>query len=345
MNIVYSNLNKIPFLKKSYSLKFLFIAFLGTHIPLIGIIIFILNSANQTFSKATVIILTLVFTLIAAISTLAILKNILSPLIISKKSLENYLQNNQLPNLPLNYLDEAGILMSLIQKTVNSLDFLIKEKQEITTLVSHNLRTPFNQINGLCELIKIDAENSAEYISQIKSIADLQLQGLAELLNQLMRNDLTAAVKVEEYEISKLIELEISNSDLQFKKKNLTLIYKKSNQPNLTSVNEKKIALVFQNLISNAIKFSFNGAKIYVETKIKNQKLEILVRDEGIGFSENYKKNIFEDARDIGRVGTENEPSVGLGLHLCKKTIEQLGGILVANSEGENKGATFSIII
>ncbi|TKC00129.1 sensor histidine kinase [Pedobacter cryophilus] len=345
MNFIYYNLNKIRFLQKSYSLKFLFIAFLGIHIPLIGVIIFILNSPNQSFSKGTIISLTLILTLIAALATLAILKNLLAPLIISKKSLEDYLTKKQLPNLPLNYLDEAGILMSLIQKTVNSLDLHIKEKQEITTLVSHNLRTPLNQIKGLCELTKIDAANSTEYINQINSIANLQLQGLTELLDQLMHNNLEASTRVEAYEIGNLIDIELNNAQLQFKKKNLTLVYKKSNRSLLTTANEKKISLVFQNLISNAIKFSFNGGKIYVETKSKDQKLEILVRDEGMGFSENYKPNLFKDARNLGRLGTENEPSVGLGLHLSKRTVEQLGGLLVGHSDGENKGATFSIII
>lgn len=77
MNYIYKSLNGNSVLKKSYSLKFLFVAFLGTHIPLIGIIIFIVSSKESVFSSSTTIILTLLFTLVAAIFTLTILNKLL----------------------------------------------------------------------------------------------------------------------------------------------------------------------------------------------------------------------------------------------------------------------------
>ncbi|MDA9555823.1 HAMP domain-containing histidine kinase, partial [Pelobium sp.] len=228
-----------------------------------------------------------------------------------------------------------------------SLDLLMKEKEEITTLVSHNLRTPLNQIRGLCDLMKVDDEheNLLIYADKISKITDAQLHTLSDLLNQLMHQNVNLQVPQHSYNLNDLILKEIGLVEIGLKNKKLELVFETAETPFFTTLNEKKIALIIQNLISNAIKFSFEGNKIFVGIKKEGNKLEIYVKDNGIGFSADYKKHLFHDARETGRRGTKDEPSVGLGLHLCKRIIHQLGGELTAHSDGENKGATFSIII
>lgn len=345
MNLIYTNLNKVGFLKKSYSLKFLFIAFLGIHIPLIGVIVYVVNNKENALSTSTIIILTLILTLIAAIITLSILRSLLTPLHLSKLALENYLYKNKLPDLPLEFVDEAGTLMSLIQKTLNAQDALIKEKQEITTLVSHNLRTPLNQIKGLCEIMKYDDADKSLYIEKISKIADIQLDALSDLLNQLMHKDLDLSLSDEECNIGDIILQEIEMVEASLKSKNIEIIFDKPKKAINTKINKNKISLIIQNLISNAIKFSFEDSKIHIGIKNTGGRLEIFVKDNGIGFDDAYQKLLFKDARNLGRKGTKDEPSVGLGLHLSKRTINQLGGEIKAHSDGINKGATFTIIL
>ena len=112
---VYNKLHAVKFLKKSYSLKFLFISFIGIHIPLIGIIIFLL-STDAGLEKSTLIIITLILTLVATASTLFILNSLIKPLIYSKNALQDYISEKKLPNLPTHYKDEVGVLMQLIQQ-------------------------------------------------------------------------------------------------------------------------------------------------------------------------------------------------------------------------------------
>ena len=343
MNYIYKSLNGNSFLKKSYSLKFLFVAFLGTHIPLIGIIIFIVSSKESVFSSSTTIILTLLFTLVAAIFTITILNKLLEPLHLSKKALEDYLLKDKLPNLPLDFVDEAGVLMSLINKTLYAQDALIKEKQEIITLVSHNLRTPLNQIIGLCDLMKYDDEDKSLYIDKVSKISHLQLDSLTDLLKQLMHHDAGTTFYSEEYDIRDLIEQEIEMIDLIAKKKGIQFVFNKPEAVFKSKLNKNKVALVLQNLISNAIKFSFEHSKIEINLKVVEGKYQISVKDTGIGFDEEYRNQLFKDTRKVGRKGTNEEPSIGLGLHLSKRTIGQLGGNLTAYSDGPNKGATFTI--
>lgn len=345
MNSVYNTLNKIPFLTASYNLKFLFIAFIGIHIPLIGIIIFIVNNKNDGLSNASIILITLILTLLAAMLTLVILKKLLAPLTASKNALKNFLETNELPQLPTNFEDEAGKLMSLIQKSLLSLDIMGKEKQQLIALVSHNLRTPLNQIKGLCDLMLLDEENRKIYIESVSKISDLQLQSLTELLDQLMHNNFNTEIVKHEFSLSELLKEEVQKIEIEFKNKSLKLEIIDSDKPYKVISDRSKIALIIHNLISNAIKFSFEGQTIIVKIFKKKSKTYLQVIDEGMGFTPEYQKLLFKDARNIGRTGTKDEPSVGLGLHLCKRTITQIDGEILAESKGPNKGATFTIVI
>lgn len=345
MNKIYNTLHKIPFLEKSYNLKFLFIAFLGIHIPLIGIIIFLVNNKNNYLSKVAVITITLLFTLIAATITLVILNKLLAPLTASKKALKNFLEKNELPNLPTIFKDEAGELMSLIQQSLTSLDALGKEKQQITALVSHNLRTPLNQILGLCQLMEIDKENSNVYLESITKITQLQLNSLSELLNQLMNNNLNLAISKDKFNLIELINEESKKLALDYKNKNMAIEIQNPDKVEDITSNKSKIALILHNLLSNALKFSFEGGKVMIAISQKEERTFIKIIDNGIGFNKDYKKLLFKDVRNNGKTGTKGEPSLGLGLHLCKRTIQQINGDLIAESAGTNKGASFTIVI
>ncbi|MFC5285161.1 hypothetical protein [Pedobacter alpinus] len=127
MSNIYYTLSKIPVIKNNYSLKFLFVAFIGIHIPLISLIILLINSPSTEISKSLIFIIALVFTLIATTITLYILNGLLKPLNISKNALNNYLNNSHLPQLPTIYKDEVGVLMHSLQKTITFLDAHIKE--------------------------------------------------------------------------------------------------------------------------------------------------------------------------------------------------------------------------
>jgi hypothetical protein len=82
---LYSKLSKIGFLKNNYAFKFLFIAFLGIHIPLIGVICFVLFF-EHSLSPNTLILAVLAFTLLAAFCTLLVLKKLINPIVLASKA-------------------------------------------------------------------------------------------------------------------------------------------------------------------------------------------------------------------------------------------------------------------
>jgi len=101
------------------------------------------------------------------------------------------------------------------------------------------------------------------------------------------------------------------------------------------------IETVLRNLVSNAIKFTPSGGDITLEAKITdNKNLLFSVQDSGIGMKKEMVEKLFQITGNISRRGTDDEPSTGLGLFLCKGFIEKHGGSIWAQSE-EGKGSVF----
>jgi signal transduction histidine kinase len=97
-------------------------------------------------------------------------------------------------------------------------------------------------------------------------------------------------------------------------------------------------------LINNAIKFSYPDSEIYLKIQQENSKLVISVLDNGIGFDQSNVQDLFKKFTKMSKLGTSNEGSTGIGLYLCRNIIEKNHGQLTAVSEGQSKGATFTIV-
>jgi hypothetical protein len=104
---------------------------------------------------------------------------------------------------------------------------------------------------------------------------------------------------------------------------------------------ENMLASTFRNLASNAVKFTPAGGKVSISAKATpDGKIEISVKDSGIGMDAEILHNMFKLDVSISRKGTDGEPSTGLGLLLCQDFIEKHGGKIWAESK-EGKGSTF----
>jgi len=106
-------------------------------------------------------------------------------------------------------------------------------------------------------------------------------------------------------------------------------------------VDKEKIAWVLTNLISNAIRYSYDNSKIYISILKIGNRVKISVKDTGHGIESKYKDKIFD--RYFRVPGTEKE-GTGLGLAICKEFIDAQDGQIIVESE-IGIGSTFSIIL
>jgi diguanylate cyclase (GGDEF)-like protein len=124
---LYSFLANFAWLKKSYTAKIMLVAFLGTHVPLLTLLLSFVISNSYSLEMATqVMIIALLATLAGTAVTLYALNHLLKPVIFTSATLQNYLNTKTLPQLPTEYADEAGTLMADTSQTLYKLDELIK---------------------------------------------------------------------------------------------------------------------------------------------------------------------------------------------------------------------------
>ncbi|HOP04508.1 MAG TPA: histidine kinase N-terminal 7TM domain-containing protein [Tenuifilaceae bacterium] len=234
------------------------------------------------------------------------------------------------------------------ERTKKQNDELLKanaEKDKFFSIIAHDLRGPFQGFIGLTELMSESIQSMSH-----DEIQDLSrtLQGTAKNLYELLDNLLNWAVvkrgqkrfNVERVNLSSIVGtiVEIVKHQTHLKQQEL-----KNNIDKDINVYADKETLktIIRNLVSNAVKFTPHGGKISVTSADRqNGFIEVSVEDTGIGMSATLKDNLFKINQKVSRLGTDDEPSTGLGLILCKELIEKHGGVIWVESV-PGKGSNF----
>jgi diguanylate cyclase (GGDEF)-like protein len=128
----YALLSRLGF-PKSYQGKILLVVFLGTHLPLLALVLYLLLSSPISLRPAlNILVLLLVATLVGTAATLYTLHALLAPVRLTSSSLQEYLNSKSIPSLPIGFTDEAGRLMTDVQYAVDNLDMTIRSLGELS---------------------------------------------------------------------------------------------------------------------------------------------------------------------------------------------------------------------
>jgi diguanylate cyclase (GGDEF)-like protein len=140
---LYSFLSNFGLVKKSYTAKIMLVAFLGTHVPLLALVFsFVISNSYSWEMAVRVLVIALVSTLAGTAATLYALRHLLSPVILTSATLQDYLNNKKLPELPTQFVDEVGTLMANTSQAIHKLDELIhyiSNYDELTGLPNREL--------------------------------------------------------------------------------------------------------------------------------------------------------------------------------------------------------------
>jgi PAS domain S-box-containing protein len=235
-----------------------------------------------------------------------------------------------------------------VLKYAEELKNLNVSKDKFFSIISHDLRSPFNSLLGLTEFMShyYDEMNPSEIKSSILNVYNSAQQVYNLILNLLEWSMLQSGRLKVEKGIINLAELgvEIINlyNDAADNKK-LELV-NNINENILVYADKYMIDTIIRNFVSNSIKFTNSGGKIIIKGVINGDNAEVSVTDTGIGISIENQKNLFRIDEQYRRDGTANEKGTGLGLILCKEFIEKNNGVLWVESE-EGKGSRFSFTL
>ncbi|MFZ4547297.1 MAG: ATP-binding protein [Bacteroidales bacterium] len=218
------------------------------------------------------------------------------------------------------------------------------QKDKFFSIIAHDLRGPFNGFLGLTQLL---AEGISSFtLNELQEISmgmNKSANNLYNLLNNLLEWSRMQQGTIN-FEPKAIPILPFATSTLQTimdpatkKGIDVTIDIPENLQ---VFADENMLASTLRNLASNAVKFTPSGGKVSVTAKpTVDNKIEISVKDTGIGMDAEMLENMFKLDVSISRMGTDGEPSTGLGLLLCKDFIEKQGGRIWADSE-EGNGST-----
>jgi two-component system, sensor histidine kinase and response regulator len=236
----------------------------------------------------------------------------------------------------------------LLKERETQLRELNSTKDKLFSIIAHDLRTPFNAILGLSELLiknskKLEVYEYEKYLRIIYSSAENTLILLDNLLTWANSQTGNSIYKPEKINLPTIIDEIFEGSKSTTKIKNITLKYIQTDIVQVfADVNMLKTIL--RNLISNAIKYTHANGEVSIFAVQNKNYIEITVSDNGVGMSEEIRNNLFEKDTNFTTTGTANEKGSGLGLILCKEFVETHGGKIWAISElGKGSAFTFSL--
>lgn len=210
------------------------------------------------------------------------------------------------------------------------------EKNRIMNMLAHDLQAPNLQvINIINSLLKSDSIQASEK-DLLKSINNTLLNNndlVQEILLFSKSNGIQREKTFKLIVCNEIINQVIDTNYFKAKQKNIELVLKNADNTSEIYVNQENIRRALSNIVQNAIKFSHRNTKISIFTTSTKDIVNIHIKDEGIGIPDRIKSLVFESDPLIRRLGTEGEPTFGLGLTLVKQIIEDHSGHLTFNSD------------
>ncbi|MCF6268232.1 MAG: ATP-binding protein [Melioribacteraceae bacterium] len=222
------------------------------------------------------------------------------------------------------------------------------DKDKFFSIISHDLKSPFQGIMGMSDLLNenisdLTEDEKVEFLDILNNSIKKVFSLIEELLEWSSVQTGRMEYKPEKIDIKKICLNVFSLLSFVAEKKELSVKYE--GEENLFAFcDTKMIETVLRNLITNAIKFTMNGGTISVTAENFEDYVKIKVQDSGIGMTEEVQRKLFRIEEHHTTLGTVGEKGTGLGLILCKELIEKNKGKIWVESE-VRRGSTFSFTL
>lgn len=227
---------------------------------------------------------------------------------------------------------------------------LLKNREQLISMVSHDLRTPLSSIVGYSELLSKQnvSEKGKNYLSHIKYSSEYISKLVDELLDYTRIEAGKITIEKVPFNTTEIIDEVANNVKSAYKTKdvNLSLSFSETvNNLNFSS-DAYRIKQILYNLISNAFKFTERGT-VHIQADARQlngdeYEIGIAVTDTGIGIKKEQQEHIFDEFTQANDEISKRYGGSGLGLHISQKLANLLRGKIYLESY-ENKGSTFTL--
>jgi len=249
---------------------------------------------------------------------------------------------------PVNGVELCARVHSMlrIKSQYDSLQEMLSLREEMTSIIVHDLRNPLANITlcaGILKMPKLPPHLYQEKLEEIINSGEVLSNQIDSLLqmSKIQQGKLVLACK--ETNLHELLNSEIKNFQNLAKSRNIDLILVLPNIEKTVCIDSQLIRRVVENLLSNAVKFSPENSKIICDLIYVDDHFQIRVIDEAKTISDEQKELIFEKYQ-IGSP-LKGVKQIGLGLSFCKMAIEAHNGTIRVEDNPDGKGNIFIVFI
>lgn len=245
-----------------------------------------------------------------------------------------------------NTRDEIARLLAAERAARYDAEVASRAKDEFLAMLSHELRTPLTAMLGWLSILRgkrLDKKTSEHAIETIERNAKAQAQLIEDLvdISRIVGGKLNLEVSPTELlpVINAAVEVVRPAADA----KNISIDVNYDSTVGPVSGDASRLQQVIWNLLANAVKFTPKDGSVRVDVRRSESSAEIVIQDTGMGISADFLPHVFERFRQAESPIIRSHRGVGLGLAIVRYLIELHGGTVQAESDGENRGATFTI--
>jgi len=224
----------------------------------------------------------------------------------------------------------------------------VRLRDEFLSVASHELRNPVAAVKGAAQMLRraalrgsLDQERVDRYVGMIEQTANRLATLTDDLLDVSRLQQGALPLRARQADLAEMIENTVERFREQSPSHQIVLDLLCA--PCMAIIDPDRIEQVVENLLSNAIKYTPGGGDIRVTLMPTDAGIELCIRDPGIGLPAGTLDRIFEPFGRAPNAIQGNIEGLGLGLYICRKIVEQHGGHLQAESEGEGRGTAMRV--
>ncbi len=240
----------------------------------------------------------------------------------------------------LDALDRSNRRLRAHNARLRELD---RQKDELVSFVSHELKTPLTSIRGYLDLILEDSDAFSEEHRRFLAVLDRSVERLHKVLADLLFlarvDERTLRLELERVELAAVVDEAVSRFQPLAAEKGVALAATADPLPRLRA-DRVRLAQLVDNLVSNAIKFTPPGGRVEITTRACDGKASLAVSDSGIGVPASERERVFE--RFFRASNSDDAASSGLGLSIAKAIVDAHGGRVELES-AEGAGTTVTV--
>src|ERR1044071_6070759 len=241
--------------------------------------------------------------------------------------------------------EERGQLLLRAERARTEAEAANRIKDEFLATLSHELRTPLTSLLGWSSVLR-EAQRDQKVLSQGLEAIDRNARVQAQLIDDLLDVSRIVSGKlhldVRPLDIASVTRAAINVVQPAADAKGITLDYWAEPGLGAISADSARLHQIIWNLLSNAVKFTPHGGKIQIRVEQDDANATVTVSDTGQGIDAEFLPRVFDRFRQADSSTTRSFGGLGLGLAIVRHLVELHGGTVSAQSEGLNKGATFS---